>query len=100
FPKELGSWRMKEGSEETLEPDIAQIAGASDYLIQTYVDAKSGESAVVMILYGLADKVWPHVPDVCYPSNGFRPVPPTEDVEIEIPGTANKAWFRMQSFVR
>ncbi|MGZ3353684.1 MAG: exosortase-associated EpsI family protein, partial [Isosphaeraceae bacterium] len=56
FPKELGSWRVFEGSEATLEPDIARIAGASDYLIRTYVDEKSGESAVVMIIYGLAHR--------------------------------------------
>ena len=63
FPKELGGWRAKEGKEETLEPDIAQIAGASDHLIRTYVDDKTGEGAVVMIIYGLAAKgVWAHIP--------------------------------------
>jgi len=100
FPKELGSWRAEEGSEATLEPDIARIAGASDHLIRTYVDAKSGESAVVMIIYGLAYRVWPHVPDVCYPANGFKSVPPLEDIDIQIPGTANKARFRMQNFIK
>src|SRR5208337_5068228 len=30
IPKELGSWRAVDGSEETPEPDIARIAGASD----------------------------------------------------------------------
>ncbi len=100
IPKELGSWQAEEGSEETLEPDIARIAGASDHLIRTYVDAKSGESAVVMIIYGLAYRVWPHVPDVCYPANGFKSVPPQEDIDIQIPGTANQARFRMQSFVK
>ena len=100
FPKELGSWRADEGSEATLEPDIARIAGASDYLIRTYVDEKSGESAVVMIIYGLAYRVWPHVPDVCYPANGFKSVSPPEDMDIQVPGTTNKARFRMQNFVK
>jgi hypothetical protein len=100
FPKELGSWRAQEGSEESLEPDIAQIAGARDHMIRTYVDEKSGESTVVMIIYGLARKVFAHVPDICYPATGFRSVPPTEDVDIEIPGTANKARFRMQNYVK
>ena len=90
FPKELGSWRAFEGSEATLEPDIARIAGASDYLIRTYVDEKSGESAVVMIIYGLAYRVWPHIPDVCYPANGFKSVPPLDDIDIQIPGTTTK----------
>ena len=90
FPKELGSWRVFKGSEATLEPDIARIAGASDHLIRIYVDEKSGESALVMIIYGLAYRVWPHIPDVCYPANGFKSVPPLDDIDIQIPGTANK----------
>ena len=100
FPKELGSWRAAEGSEEALEPDIARIAGASDHLIRTYVDDKSGESAVVMIIYGLAYRVWPHVPDDCYPANGFKSVNPPEDIPIQVPGTSNRARFRMQNFVK
>jgi len=100
FPKKLGSWRVFEGSEATLEPDIARIAGASDHLIRTYVDEKSGESAVVMIIYGLAYRVWPHVPDACYPASGFKSVPPLDDIDIQIPGTANKARFRRQHFVK
>jgi len=100
FPKEIGSWRMKAGSEETLEPDIARIAGASDHMVRTYVDEKSGESAVVMILYGLAAKVFPHVPEVCYPANGLMPVSGSKDIEIQVPGTAINVPFRTQSFLR
>jgi hypothetical protein len=100
FPKELGSWRAKEGSEATLEPDIARIAGANDYLIRTYVDERSGESALVMIIYGLAHRVWPHVPDVCYPANGLKQVSPSNDMDIPVLGTTTKARFRMQSFAR
>jgi uncharacterized protein DUF3485 len=100
FPKDLGGgWRAVEGSETTLEPEIAQIAGASDHLIRTYV-GDSGESVVVMILYGLAYRVWPHTPDVCYPANGFKSVPPSGDVEIQVPDTTTKARFRMQNFVK
>ncbi len=90
FPEELGSWRAAEGSEEVLEPEIARIAGASDHLIRTYVDDKSGERAVVMIIYGLAYRVWPHVPDACYPANGFHSVDPPEDIPIQVPGTSNR----------
>jgi Protein of unknown function (DUF3485) len=100
FPEELGSWRAAEGSEEVLEPDIARIAGASDYLIRAYVDDKSGERAVVMIIYGLAYRVWPHVPDACYPANGFHSVDSPEDIPIQVPGTSNSARFRMQNFVK
>lgn len=99
FPKELGSWRAKEGSEATLEPEIARIAGASDLVIRTYVD-QNGETALVMIIYGLAHKVWPHVPDICYPAIGFVQGSSSDDVDIPVPGTTTKARFRVQSFAK
>jgi Protein of unknown function (DUF3485) len=100
FPKELGSWRAKEGSETTLEPDIARIAGASDHLIRTYVDQKSEEAVVVMILYGLAKKVWAHVPTECYPANGFQDLKETTELDIPVPGKATTARFRMEHFAK
>src|SRR5271157_1338273 len=43
FPKTIGTWQAEERSEGSLEPDIARVAGASDHVIRTYVDQKSGE---------------------------------------------------------
>ncbi|MBV8311787.1 MAG: exosortase-associated EpsI family protein, partial [Planctomycetaceae bacterium] len=91
LPKVLGRWHMAEGSEKTLEADIARIAGANDYVEWNYVDEASGESVTVMVLYGLAHRVWPHVPDTCYPANGFKPASPPSDLDIPIPGTTTKA---------
>jgi hypothetical protein len=100
FPKKLGSWTALEGSEAILEPDIARIAGASDHLIRTYVDRKSGEAVVLMIIYGLASRVWPHVPDICYPANGFQQLRETGELDISVAGGESKARFRMQSFAK
>ncbi len=100
FPRQLGSWRMKEGSAKTLDADIARISGAKDYLEWTYVDETSQESVVVMILYGLAEQVWPHVPDICYPANGYKSIGTSDVIDISIPGTTAKARFRAQSFAR
>jgi len=102
IPNALGDWYVVEGSESTLEPDIARIAGATDHLIRTYVDKKSGETAVVMILYGLASVVWPHTPDACYPANGFRSVSPSrdQDIDIWVPEKPTPARFRLQHFVK
>jgi hypothetical protein len=102
FPEALGDWRAIRGSESALEPEIARIAGASDYLIRTYVDEKTGDSAVVMILYGLASVVWPHSPDACYPAQGFGSISPSRDrdLEIAVPGTQTVAPFREQHFVK
>ena len=70
-------------------------------LNRIYVDEKTGQTAVVMILYGLAEVVWPHAPEVCYPSQGFAPVvSPSRDQDflISVPDSATKALFREQHF--
>jgi hypothetical protein len=100
IPENLGSWRAIEGSESVLEPEIAQVAGANDHLIRTYVDGKTGETAVVMILHGLAYRVWPHSPAACYPSQGFATVTPSRDrnLPITVPGSSTPALFLEQHF--
>lgn len=102
FPKHLGSWRVLEGSERKLEPEIAEIAGAvlDGHIERIYIDEKTGQSADVLILYGLALNVWPHSPAICYPVQGFRPVTPLrdQDVSISVPDSSTKARFREQHF--
>jgi Protein of unknown function (DUF3485) len=100
FPKTLGDWHEVEGTEITLDPQIARIAGSSDHLIRTYVNDRNGEQASVMILYGLAYLVWPHTPDACYPAAGFKSVPPSREVDIDVPETTIKARFREQNFAK
>jgi hypothetical protein len=99
FPKTLGDWRDK-GTEITLDPQVARITGSTDHLIRTYVNEKNGEQVSVMILYGLAYLVWPHTPNACYPAAGFKSVPPSRDVEIDVPETTIKARFREQNFAK
>lgn len=102
IPNTLGDWSVVEGSESTLEPDIARIAGATDHLIRTYHNEKSGETAVVMILYGLASIMWPHTPNACYPAAGFSSVLPSrdQDIDIQVPETLASVRFRLQHFVK
>jgi Protein of unknown function (DUF3485) len=100
FPKTLGDWREVEGTEITLDPQVARIAGSTDHLTRTYVNEKNGERVSVMILYGLAYLVWPHTPNACYPAAGFKSVPPSRDVEIDVPETTIKARFREQNFAK
>jgi hypothetical protein len=79
FPKVLGSWHMSEGASPELDPEIAKIAGANAYLLQNYIDQKSGAVALVLILYGPARSVFAHSPEICYPANGYRAVTPPAD---------------------
>jgi hypothetical protein len=101
FPRALGDWKVVEGSEVILDPEVARIAGSSDHLVQTYTNTLTGENLSVLILYGLAYQVWPHTPEVCYPAAGFKPVPsPEEFVTIKTPDQALEALFRRQRFAR
>jgi hypothetical protein len=84
LPRELGSWRVVEGSEQQLDEEIARTAGSSDHFIRAYVDSKSGERVSVLVLFGLAEAVSNHPPSSCYPAAGYEPVP-NQSVERELP---------------
>jgi hypothetical protein len=101
FPKDLGEWHSVEGLEMKLDPQIARIAGSKDHLIRTYLNRPSGESVEIMILYGLAELISAHTPEVCYPSSaGFKNVPPRRDFDVPIPESTEKASFREELFVK
>jgi hypothetical protein len=101
FPAVLGDWKVVEGSEVTLDPEIARISGSIDHLLRTYSNTLTGENCSVLILYGLAYRVWPHTPEVCYPAAGFRPVSsPEESVRITTPDRSVEATFRKQQFAK
>lgn len=80
----LGGWRMLEGAEATLDPQIARVAGSSDHIVRTYENSASGEKATVLVLYGPSQLVWSHTPELCYPSTGFRPM--VRPKEVTVPG--------------
>ena len=67
-----GDWHAVEGSDSQLDPEIARTAGSSDHIIRTYEDKKTGEQVTALVLYGLANSVFAHIPEVCYPASGFR----------------------------
>ena len=48
-----------------------QITGGTDHILRTYVDELTGVSLGVLVLFGPAEPVLPHVPEICYPANGF-----------------------------
>jgi hypothetical protein len=100
LPKTLGSWREIEEAEIQLDPQIARIAGSNDHVIRTYSDEKSGESVTVLVLYGLANIVFAHTPEVCYPAAGFRPVKEMREIDVPIPDSSDKAKFRSQVYGR
>jgi hypothetical protein len=101
FNTSLGSWRAIENSDTKLDPEIARVAGSSSHILRTYADARSGEKLHVMVLYGLAEEVFGHTPEVCYPASGYQPrsAPRDKDIPVPpIPGLSQPVSMRSQIF--
>jgi hypothetical protein len=101
FNNSLGSWRAVENSDTKLDPEIARIAGSSEHLLRTYTDVRTGEKCHVMVLYGLADQVFAHTPDICYPASGYQAVSTPKDQDVDIPSApelSEPARIRSQIF--
>jgi len=79
FPRDLGPWS---GVPEFLEPDVAQVLGADDYMNTTYIAA--GEAAAVNIFVAWYARQTEgsgiHSPEVCLPVGGWEvfAIRPTE----------------------
>ncbi len=71
IPAKLGGWRLVEGGEKSLDELTVRITGGTDYILRNYVDDLTGVSLVALILFGPAEPVLPHTPEVCYPSTGY-----------------------------
>lgn len=98
LPTELGPWHLVEGSEHSLDPRIARIAGSTDHVVRTYVNELTGVHVSALILYGNGEAVAGHSPEVCYPSAGFKRVDgPTQH---EVATAQGKALFRSLLFVK
>lgn len=99
----LGSWHAVENSDIKLDPEIARIAGSSDHIVRSYIDSQSGETVHVMVLYGLAQDIFSHTPEICYPASGYLNVGAPKDRAIPIssePTISQPVRFRTQVFHR
>jgi hypothetical protein len=95
----LGDWQVQDGGETSLDPDIAKVAGCSDHVIRTYKNRLTGVSVTVLILFGPAEAVFGHRPEICYPSAGYRMVAEPTFREVAS-GAGPAAVFCSEVFVR
>ena len=102
LPRLVGEWRLDEGLVAPLDPEIARFAGASDHITRQYTNIKNGETAVVLVVYGLASAVTLHTPDVCYPAAGYRVVATESkpDHELKIQGVDKTAIYRQGFYAK
>jgi hypothetical protein len=83
LPSKLGGWRLVPGGERPLDDLTFRITGGTDYLQRNYVDDLTGVSLMVFILFGPAEPVLPHTPEVCFPSMGYTPADDASDRMIK-----------------
>jgi hypothetical protein len=96
---------MKEGGEQKLDPLTMRVTGGTDHIIRTYVDELTGVSLGVLVLFGPAEPVVPHVPEVCYPANGYSGAQDTLFRAIpygpkDSQGHSPEAFFRSSVYVK
>jgi hypothetical protein len=100
IPEVLGSWQAVPGSDAQLPPEIARIAGSSDHVMRVYRNVGTGETVSMLILYGLADSLFAHTPDICYPAAGYKAVIEPADRQITVPDSSTPVGYRASYFVR
>jgi len=96
LPKELDGWRVIDGQDKTLDAPTARITGATEHVMRTYVDELTGVTLSVLILFGPAEPVLPHTPQICYPACGFTP---TEEASQRIVKGPNNQSYTFRSGV-
>ena len=99
LPKSVGTWRIVEGSETKLDDLTTRITGSTDYVLWKYKDDQTGTMLSALILYGPAEPVVPHTPQVCYPATGFRDVSGIIDHDVKF-GDGKVASFRSNVFAK
>jgi len=99
LPQTFGDWQMREGSEKSLDPEVAQVAGCTDHVIRTYSNSITGVSLTILILFGPAHAIVSHRPEVCYPSAGYRMIESPLSRVIDN-GKGPAAEFRSEGFAR
>ena len=95
----FGGWHLVPGSISVLDPMTTRITGSTDHVIGSYVDELTGVMVSVLVLYGPAEPVLPHIPEVCYPSSGFKLVGEIKDRTIPVEGQS-PAIFRTNEYIK
>jgi hypothetical protein len=99
LPTTLGRWKMV-GDEIMLDSLTMRITGGTDHTMRSYVDELTGVSLVVLVMFGPAEPVLPHIPEICYPSSGYQPIGDQEDRVIELKDEKITSVFRSGIYAR
>jgi hypothetical protein len=100
LPRDFKDWSVVEGSDSHLDPEIARIAGSSDHIMRTYRNKNTGEEVMALVLYGLANSVFGHTPEVCFPAVGYQFSRASVDRQLSIPNSTISGSYRSAYFTK
>lgn len=67
-PREIGAWHAQD---ETVDESLFANAGAKGYWTRLYVNQRTHESVLVILMCGRAGRMAVHTPEVCYRGAGY-----------------------------
>lgn len=98
LPRTLGEDWKAQGPDQVLDPQTLTVAGASDYVARAYTDTRTGVVLTVLVVFGPAERILGHIPEVCFPATGYAPADSAQDYQIKLP--SGPARFRSLVFAR
>jgi len=68
-PRDFGDWHAQD---ETVDETLFENAGAKSHWTRLYVNQRTRESVLVILMCGRAGRMAVHTPEVCYRGAGFE----------------------------
>ncbi len=95
IPEQIGEWRS-----ESQEMDLKGLAGAGirGGITRVYTERTTGVRVTLMILYGKANQLSVHTPDVCYPAAGYEQVGGASKIRITPTSDTKEGSFWVNTF--
>ena len=97
IPRQIGDWK---GVDQEMKLEELAGAGIRGGLTRIYTNDRKGERITMMILYGKANQLSVHTPDICYPAAGYEQIGGATRVEIAAPAPTMKGAFWANTFRR
>lgn len=86
-PEDIGPWK---GKSYEVDEEILRVAGAEGYVSRLYVNEETEQSVKVWLIVGPFKHVFRHTPNICYPSQDFKPRVPTSSYSFDVESVQNQ----------